>query len=98
MRFEIRYSLEAACQRKTIESDPDRARVWKAVSKTIGLIETDLRHPSLQTHKYHSLHGPNGEDVFEAYAQNKTPGAYRVFWYYGPGKGQLTIVAITPHP
>ena len=40
----------------------------------------------------------NGEKVFEAYAQQRTPGAYRVFWYYGPERGMITIVAITPHP
>jgi hypothetical protein len=38
--------------------------------------------------------------VFEAYAQNRTPGAYRIFWCYGPDKdkGDITITAITPHP
>jgi hypothetical protein len=36
--------------------------------------------------------------IFEAYAQHKTPGAYRVFWCYGPGKQEITIIAITPHP
>jgi hypothetical protein len=36
--------------------------------------------------------------VFESYVQNRTPGAYRVFWCYGPEQGQITIVAITPHP
>jgi len=39
-----------------------------------------------------------GEKVFEAYVQNKTPGAYRLFWCYGPDKGQITLIAITPHP
>ena len=61
-------------------------------------METNLRHPSLNTHKYDSLSGPEGEEIFEAYVENKTPGAYRVFWYYGPGQGVLTILAITPHP
>jgi len=36
--------------------------------------------------------------VFEAYAENQTPAAFRVFWYYGPSARELTIVAITPHP
>lgn len=36
--------------------------------------------------------------VFEAYAQNRTPGAYRIFWCYGPQKTQITVLAITPHP
>jgi hypothetical protein len=47
----------------------------------------------------------NGEKVFEAYAQNNTPGAYRIFWQYGPdeAKGKkripiIIVVAITPHP
>jgi hypothetical protein len=30
--------------------------------------------------------------------QNRTPGAYRVFWCYGPDQKQITILAITPHP
>lgn len=38
------------------------------------------------------------EDVFESYAQNNTPGAYRIFWHYGPKKKMITILAITPHP
>jgi hypothetical protein len=41
------------------------------------------------------MHGENGEEVFEAYAENNTPGAYRIFWHYGLGKDVITI---TPHP
>jgi hypothetical protein len=36
--------------------------------------------------------------VFEAYAQNNTPGAYRIFWCYGPAKSELTIITITAQP
>jgi len=61
-------------------------------------METNLRHPSLNTHEFISLKGPREEKVFEAYAQQKTSGAYRIFWYYGPKERQLTIVAIVPHP
>ena len=61
-------------------------------------MKTNLRHPSLNTHEYYSLKGPRGEKVFETYAQQKTAGAYRIFWYYGPGKGAISIVAILPHP
>lgn len=98
MRFELLYLPESARQRRALENSPSQAKVWKAVRKTLALLETDLRHPGLNSHKYSALHGPGGEEVFEVYAQNKTPGAYRVFWCYGPGRGQLTIVAITPHP
>ena len=61
-------------------------------------METNLRHPSLNTHKYESLAGANGEEVFEAYVENKTAAAFRVFWHYGIGKEVITILAITPHP
>jgi hypothetical protein len=61
-------------------------------------METNLRHPSLNTHKYESLSGPNGEEVFEAYVESKTPAAFRIFWHYGPGREIITILAITPHP
>jgi len=56
---------------------------YKKVLKTLGLMQTNMRHPGLKTHKYNSLYGPEGEDVFEAYVENRTPGAFRVFWYYG---------------
>ena len=70
----------------------------KAVRKALGYLEVNPRHPSLNTHKFSSLSGPNGEEVLEAYAENQTASAYRIFWYYGPGKGVITIIAIAPHP
>jgi hypothetical protein len=38
-----------------------------------------------------------GVDI-ESYAQNPTPGAWRVLWHYGPDPGVLTILMITEHP
>ena len=73
---------------------------FKQVGKAISLLQADPRHPGLNTHKYHSLQNPYEPDgdVFEACAQNRTPGAYRIFWCYGSSNGELTILAITPHP
>lgn len=68
------------------------------VRKTLALMEANIRHQGLHTHKYNALEGPNGEEVFEAYIENNTPGAYRIFWHYGPGRGIISIIAITPHP
>jgi hypothetical protein len=74
--------------------------LFKQVMKTVALLAENPRHPSLRTHEYSSIANPyrQGEKVFEAYVQNRTPGAYRVFWCYGPGAGSITIIAITPHP
>lgn len=96
--FELIFTEKADLQLDTLEKAKDKKIVLKAVRKTLGLMEANLRHPSLHTHEYSELEGVKGEKVFESYAQNKTPGAYRVFWHYGPKKGQITVVAIVPHP
>lgn len=88
----------ARAELDALEKDPSKTKILKAVRKTLGLMETNLRHPSLNTHKFASLQGPNAEEVFEAYAQQNTPAAYRVFWIYGPSKRQIAIIAVTPHP
>jgi hypothetical protein len=94
--FELIFTPQADSDLLEIENDPAKKHVLKSVRKALGLMETNLRHPSLNTHEFTSLKGPNGEKVFEAYAQQKTPSVYRIFWYYGPVKKQITIVAITP--
>ena len=78
-----------------VQTDPVKL---KKVTKTLGLLQANPKHPSLQTHEYRSLSGPQGEKVYEAYVENRTPAAFRIFWYYGPGKGAITIVAVTSHP
>ena len=74
--------------------------LFKQVDKTIDLLLNNPKHPSLNTHPYESIKHPYNpkEKVFEAYAQNKTPAAYRVFWCYGPNAKEITIIAITAHP
>ncbi|MEO8191249.1 MAG: hypothetical protein ABI682_12985 [Acidobacteriota bacterium] len=98
MPFSLLITKEAADAVRGLERDAGLARRLKAVRKTLAQLESNPRHPSLQTHKLQSLAGPNGEDVFEAYAEQGTPAAYRVFWCYGPGKSQITILTITKHP
>jgi hypothetical protein len=96
MQFRLQFSTEARDTLANLEQiDPKK---YRKVMKTLGLMETNMRHPGLQTHKFDALSGPDGEDVFEAYVENKTPAAFRVFWYYGPEQGVITILAITPHP
>jgi hypothetical protein len=81
-----------------LEKSKDKRAISKSVNKILGFMELHLRHLSLHTHKYDAMQGPNGEDVFESYAQNKTPGAHRIFWHYDPGKRKLTILEVCPHP
>jgi hypothetical protein len=75
--------------------DPDK---YHKVRKILGLMQDNLRHPSLHTHKYKSLRSADNREIFTAYVENHTPGAWRVFWYYGPGQGTITILAVIAHP
>jgi hypothetical protein len=74
--------------------------LFKQVRKCVKLLKENPRHPGLQTHPFSSIPNPYKKDekVFEAYAQQHTSGAYRVFWCYGPQKKQITIVGIVSHP
>ena len=98
MPFFIDMSDKAKSDFAKIENNPAFAKRFKAVRKALGLLENNPRHPGLNIHKYDTLHGENGQEVFEAYAENNTPGAYRIFWHYGPDKNVITILAITAHP
>jgi len=105
MNRELHFTPEALRNFAALEASAARRGTLKQVRKTLALLETNPRHPSLNTHAYRALRGPGGEEVFEAYAQNETPGAYRVFFIYGPDRTEgkkriavLTIIAITPHP
>ena len=96
--FELQWTREAEKTYKLLKNDASQKKRYNSVKKAIEFLAVDPRHNSLQTHEYMSLKGPNGEKVFEAYAEQKTPAAYSVFWYYGPSSRTITIFAITSHP
>ncbi len=109
MRRKLRFKPPADEQLTGIESDPALKGVLKQVRKTLGYLEINLRAKSLQTHEYESLTRRYGRKIFEAYAQQNTPGAYRVFWHYGddeidangkriPVITVILITLVTPHP
>lgn len=104
MPFELKYTEEAQKQFDELSQDKNLQKRFKAVVKSLRFLAENPSHPSLNTHKYDSLTGPEGAEVFEAYAENKTPSAYRIFWCYYPPKkpddamGTITVIAITPHP
>ncbi len=99
MAFEITLSSEASQQLVDLQMAKDKLIAYRAVVKALRLLAENPRHPGLNTHEYSSFVGPDGVKVYEAYAQNNTPGAYRIFFCYHPPKeGQIKIIAITPHP
>ena len=105
MQRNIKLTPTANEQYTALENARSKAAIFEQVRKSLGYLELNPHHPSLNTHEFTSLTGANGEKVFEAYAQNNTAGAYRIFWHYGPDETKvkkrtpvITIIAITPHP
>ena len=97
MKFVLNFTTSASATLKKLKYSCDSVKGYKAIVKTLRFLQENPRHPSLQSHKYHSIKGPEGQEVFEIYAEQDTPAAYRIFFYYGPQKGEITIFAITPH-
>lgn len=92
MAFRLSFTPEAASVLRRLEKLGDPK--LKKVRKALALLESNPRHPGLSTHEFVSLSGPKGEKVFEAYVENRTAGAWWVFWYYGPDPGQIRILNI----
>ena len=72
--------------------------LFNKLIKAFRLLESNPRSNSLATHEIDALSIKYGFKVFQSYLENKVPSAGRIFWAYGPDKGQITILAIEPHP
>jgi hypothetical protein len=96
--YKLLFTPEAQAVMADLASKPQYAKKLKKVRKTLGLLQLDPRYPSLNSHKYQSLAGANGEDVWDSYVENKTPAAWRLFWHYGPTEDTITVLIIGPHP
>jgi len=78
--------------------DKNEDKFFKKLVKVLVYLGDNPRHPSLQTHEIDELTNRYGFKVFQAYLQNNTPSAGRVFWAYGPDKGDITVMGVEPHP
>ncbi|MCH8273879.1 MAG: hypothetical protein IH851_03735 [Armatimonadetes bacterium] len=96
MSFSLLFQPEAEEQLAALERADKRKH--RKVLSCLGKLETNPKHPVLHSHRYEALDDVDGERIWESYAENKTPAAFRVFWHYGPERGEITVVAITKHP
>ena len=73
-------------------------RLYRQLGKALLRLSHDPRHPGLQSHEISALTARYGMKVWESYLENNTPGAGRIFWVYGPKRGDITIIGLEPHP
>jgi hypothetical protein len=77
------------------KKDAELYKKWGSALKKLAI---DPHYPSLNTHDIEPLSKRYGLKVWESYLENKTSGARRIFWVYGPDKMEITIIGLEPHP
>ena len=83
---------------KTGKANKNDKTLHKKLGKTMKMLSQNPRHPGLESHEISSLSKRYGVKVWESYLENNTPAAGRVFWVYGPDRGDITIIGLEPHP
>lgn len=96
--YKLVFSREAADTLASLATQNHLQKKLKKVRKALGQLQLDPRYPALNSHKYSSVKGVNGEEVWDSYVENNTPSAWRIFWHYGPSAEYITVVSISPHP
>lgn len=78
--------------------DRDEEKLARKFFKTLDLLSANPHHNSLNTHEIDALSKRVGFKVFQSYLENRIPGAARLFWAYGPERGQISVLGLEPHP
>ena len=73
-------------------------KFFSKLVKALGYLSANPRHNSLASHEIDELSRRYGIKIFQSYLENKTPAAGRIFWSYGPDRGDITVLGIEPHP
>lgn len=87
-----------ATRRKAGKLDKVENKFFKKWVKALEYLSANPKHNSLASHEIDELNRRHGVKIFQSYLENKTPTAGRMFWAYGPDKGDITILAIDRHP
>jgi hypothetical protein len=105
MAFRIRMGVpemealwnDLSARKRDGKLEKNEEKFFKKFVKALGYLSMNPRHNSLASHEIEELTRKCGIKIFQSYVESKTP-AGRMFWDYGPDKGDITILAIEPHP
>ena len=79
-------------------ANKDEQLLFKKLGNCLRKLSTDPRYPGLKSHEIDELSNRYGMKVWESYLENKSSGAMRIFWVYGPEREDITIIGLEPHP
>jgi hypothetical protein len=76
----------------------DDEKLYKKWGKAMALLASDPQYPGLHSHEIDALSRRYGEKVLQSYLENRNSTAARMYWVYGPKKGEITVIGLEPHP
>lgn len=106
MAFEIRLGIpemEAIWQKLTDNvrsglANPREETLYRKLGKAFAQLAADPKYPGLKSHEIVPLSERYGQKVWQSYLENRKGSAMRIFWVYGPGRNQITVIGMEPHP
>jgi hypothetical protein len=106
MRFAIRMGIpemeafwaDLSARKLRNALGKEEEKFFKKLVKTLGLLQENPSHNGLRSHEIEPLTRRFGFKIFQSYLENNTPSAGRLFWAYGPNRGEITVLGIEPHP
>ena len=94
--YSLWESLKAKYRNGSItQNESELYKKWGNAMKKISI---DPFYPNLNTHEIEPLSRRYGLKVWQSYLENKRSKARRIFWVYGPGKGEITVIGLEQHP
>lgn len=106
MAFKVRMGVpemealwnDLSARKQQRELNKDEKEFFKKLVKALGTLQENPRHNSLASHEIDDLTRKYELKIFQSYLENNTPAAGRLFWAYGPDQGDITVLAVEPHP
>jgi hypothetical protein len=92
------YWQEMCSKEKLGAFDKTELKTFKKLLKSFHHLSINPKHPGLNSHEITALSKIAAFKVWESYIENHTPAAGRIFWAYGPGKSEISILGFEPHP
>jgi hypothetical protein len=60
IKYELQFTEDADLDITELKNDKSKKNVAKAVIKSLKFMKENVKHPSLRTHKFDEIEGPNG--------------------------------------
>ena len=90
-------ALTNSAEEALVDLQRTNDRKYRKVLRALGKLAVNPRHSGLSSHKLETVKGPGKEEAWESYVENHTPGAWRIYWFYGPVTNTITVFAVIAH-